>query len=260
MRRTVLITIPGDAKREFANSLHDRIDGGLELVIIQKPRRRSLLASLRRFYSRAKGRLISELWYGLLLRLDRKVTAALEYFRHHPRSRSAGPYRAHILAVEDVNSDEVSRALGQIKPDLLVVWGSTILKPHIVGAAGRAINLHFGYCPHYRGALANQYAALRGDFDKIGATIHYVNGKPDAGDILSVIAADPTKPPQEMFRDLNERAIDSFLDISECLHRGEELPRTPQDISSSHNFLLRSWLPSVRYSLGRRLLEREATY
>ena len=113
------------------------------------------------------------------------------------------------------------------------------------------------YCPRYRGGLATQHAVLRGDVEHVGATIHYVNGKPDAGDILEVIRADTSKHPRELLLDVNNRAFERFVDIAERLAAGENLPAVQQENDQSNVLLLREWVPSLRYRLGRKMLEWE---
>ncbi|MEX0932307.1 MAG: formyltransferase family protein, partial [Parcubacteria group bacterium] len=119
------------------------------------------------------------------------------------------------------------------------------------------VNLHFGLCPHYRGALANQHAVLRDDISKIGATILYINGKPDTGEILSTISACHTLPPKELFQDLNERASTRYLEVVKRLHAGEEWTTTSQEMKSGANLLLKHWTPRMRYNLGKKIVEWE---
>lgn len=254
----VLITIPGDTKREFANMLYEATHGSLKLVIIQKPKQETLYRRAVRFYRRVTWCMFEEIWYAILLRMNRRVRSALEYFRANTVRNTSQTYNAPIMEVESVNSDEVYAALARLSPDLIVVWGSAILETRILATAPQAINLHLGYCPHYRGALANQHAVLRGDFSKIGATIHYINEKPDAGDVISVIPADITKRPKELFCALNDRAIATYVAIAADLHMGKRPTAQPQDVSQGKNFLLKSWTPKMRYELGKKVLAWEA--
>src|SRR3989344_3420707 len=99
----------------------------------------------------------------------------------------------------------------------MVVWGSTIIKPDIIKTAKKAINLHMGLCPYFRGAIANQSAVMHGSLSYIGATIHYVEEKVDAGDILATITVDTNKRPRELFRQLNDRAQEHYLEIAQKL-------------------------------------------
>jgi hypothetical protein len=255
----VFITIPGEAKRAFANTLHEKTDGNVDLIIVQKPKRMNVVESVLRLAS-AVGwlNLPRELWHGLLLRFD-GTKEALEYFRAHS-PLSAGEYVPPFIEVDSVNSDKVYELLKRISPDLLVIWGSTVLEDRILKTAKKAINLHLGYCPHYRGALANQHAVSRGDMSRIGATIHYVEKKVDAGEILAVVAADHLKSPREVFRDLNDRVMALYLDIATRLHQGEHIPGVPQDTSRAENFLLKHWTPSMRHGVGQKMLAWERAF
>lgn len=252
----VFITIPGNAKRDFANALSERTEGGLQLVILQKSPKKPIIKKLFAAIRYLKWRIFVEAWYALLLRLDGNVRKALSYFGGSAKG-ATDAFVVETMEVSSVNSDEVYEALQKISPDLLVVWGSAILSPKILSTAKRAINLHLGYCPYYRGALANHCAVLDGELTKIGATVHFINSKADAGDILAVIPADAEKLPQEMFDDLHTEAASTYLSIASALNRGEELPSTPQDISISKNFFLRDWVPSLRYKVGKRILAWE---
>lgn len=254
----VVMTIPGSDKTAFANELHEATGGGVNLVIVQKRQRRSLPARFRQLYRRSGWRgLPRELWYGFLLRMNGEVRGALEYFRGAASGGAEDRFEPKTIEVHSVNSDNVYASLRRLSPSILVVWGCAIIEPRILKLAEHAVNLHLGYCPHYRGALANHHAVLQGDHSKIGATIHYINGKPDAGDILGVISADTSKPPQELFRDLNVRARQKYLEIVKNIYDGESPPREKQDLSVGHTLLLKDWTPSLRYKLGRKVLEWE---
>ena len=254
----VLITIPGDAKRQFANTLYQKTDGNLDLVIIQKPRKKSLMERLVRHYRHTGLGIIKEIWYALLLRLNSRLRNTLEYFRENTLSDSpAESHKTKVIEVESVNSDDVYNMLQELAPDILVVWGSSILKPHILKTAKKSVNLHFGLCPHYRGAVANQHAVLSDDFSRIGATIHLINGTADAGDILAILYADTNKPTRELFRDLNDRALAEYVEIIAQLHTGKELIAEKQGVSDNSVLLLKDWTPSLRYKLGKKVLEWE---
>ncbi len=255
----VFITIPGEAKRAFANSLHEKTGGAVDLIIVQKPKRVNVIESVLRL-AKTVGwlNLPRELWHGLLLRLD-GTKEALEYFRAHT-PLAGGEYVPPFIEVDSINSDKVHELLKRISPDLLVIWGTTVLEDRVVKTAKKAINLHLGYCPHYRGALANQHAVSRGDMSRIGATIHYVERKVDAGEILAVVAADHLKSPKDLFRDLNDRVMALYLDIATRLHHGEHIAGIPQDTSRAENFLLKHWTPTKRHLVGQKILAWERAF
>lgn len=255
----VFITVPGDEKRMFANALHKKTGGNVKLVIIQKPKRLSLPKRIKRLYDRTGWlNLPREFWYALLLRLD-GAKRVLEYFRKYTIS---GPtkYVPKYIEVDSVNSDEVYKIIQEISPKLLVIWGNTILDSRILKTANSSINLHMGYCPIYRGALANQNAVLQDDFEHIGATIHYAKEKVDSGDILAILSADLSKPPKEMFRDLNDKVVSLYIEVAKKIYAGEKMPAKSQDISGSKNLFLKHWVPSVRYAVGSKILRLEKKF
>lgn len=259
----VIITIPGEAKRTFANSLHKITGGNVELVIIQKPKfnHYSLVQRIKRLYNAVGLQALPiEIFYAILLRLNKSATSTLEYFRE-----SSGPvsieigYLPKTIETGSANSDEVFKILKKLSPDLIVIWGNTIIKPHIIKTAKRVINLHMGLCPYYRGAIANQYAVISRHPARIGATIHYAEERVDAGDILATIPVDTSKSPRELFRELNDKAEKRYLEVASRLFYGENLPRRPQDIRGSENFLLKNWTPRVRYNLAKQIMKWEKT-
>lgn len=259
----VVITTIGENKRFFINSLHKKTGGKIDLVIIQKknPNQKSFLKGIWYLYKNvgALG-LLKETYYSLLLRLRPSFRNALEYFRERSNriSKDKG-YLPKTLEVNDVNSDEVFNVLEKLSPKLMLVWGNTILKPRIIKTSEKVINLHMGLCPYYRGAVANQYAVIGKHLRDIGATIHYVEEEVDSGDILKVITASKTGYPRELFRDLNDKAEDAYLDISYKLFLNQDLPRQKQDMSLGRNYMLKDWMPSVRYRLAGQIIRWEKT-
>ncbi|MDO8564606.1 MAG: formyltransferase family protein [bacterium] len=258
----VVITIPGTAKRAFAQALYERTGGGVDLVIVQKPKNRTPLLRFTRFYRSVGWRnLLPEIWYAILLRLNRRAEHSLSLVREHTPPRNFNTQNPpKVLEVDSVNSSEVQKALKTLAPDLLVIWGSAVISPDILRLAKVAINLHMGVCPKYRGAVANHFALLRGDLENIGATIHYVVEKVDAGNILLGIRADTRKPPRELFRELNDSAYAFYLDIAHKLYRGERLPETPQNIANGENFKLSQWTPRRRLQAARKIQKWEQSF
>jgi folate-dependent phosphoribosylglycinamide formyltransferase PurN len=252
----VFITVPGSERQSFGNELHKRTGEGIDLVVVQNPKSSSFLKRLGRLYCRVGFfGFPKELWYAVLLRVN-GARRVLGYFRARTESSDEG-YVPAVLEVESVNSDEVYKTLRKISPELMVIWGSTILEPRILRTTKKAINLHIGNCPYYRGALANQHAVLLGDFRHIGATIHYAKEKVDSGEILASLTADTTMKPRDMFCDLNDRITELYIEIATKIFKGEEVPTRPQNKSRTKNLLLRQWIPSVRYKVGKKLLKRE---
>lgn len=254
----VFITIPGKQKREFANLLHKKTGNGISYVIIQKPKKVTIFVTLKNLIKTVGLlNLPKELWYALLLRLSKDKQNLLLYFLGRTEKESSNQYIPKVIEVDSINGDEVYRLMKDIRPNLLVVWGTQVLRPHIFTLAKHAINLHMGIGEYYRGAVANHFAVLNNEKWKIGATIHYLQEKVDTGDALSILLANTTLPPKELFKDLHDKAEQSLLDISYRLWKGEKVEAFPQKIQYSRNILLREWIPSRRYAVAERLEEWE---
>jgi len=90
-----------------------------------------------------------------------------------------------FIHIEDVNSDALKNRLMQIAPDLIItVHLRKILHRSIYSIAGRAaINVHPSLLPKYRGLSPHHQALLNGD-RVTGVTIHFIDEKPDTGDIF----------------------------------------------------------------------------
>lgn len=253
--RIVVITIPGNSKRAFTNALHKNTDGAVSLVIIQKQSQKTLVQRFRALIRENSWRNVpKQLWYAFLLRVSSSKRKVLELFRRSSMDNYRDPYIPPAIEVDSVNSDSVYKKLLEISPDLIVVWGSGILKPHIIATAKKVINLHLGLCPYYRGAIANQYAVFQGDISKVGVTIHYVNNHVDAGDIIKTIALPTLDSFEKSFLALNDEAFSSYVEIAKDMFYGKEISSYPQNASLGKNIILKQWTPEMRYKTAQKML------
>lgn len=69
--------------------------------------------------------------------------------------------------------------------DVLVVSGAPILRPALYELAPIAVNVHLGMAPDYRGEHTLFMPLLRGDYDRIGATLHRIDAGVDTGAVLA---------------------------------------------------------------------------
>ena len=77
----VLITIPGEQKREFANALHQKTEGSLDYVIIQKTRNVPWGERLRKLIKTVGWNgLLKEFYYVAYIRLNKEYRNYLKYF------------------------------------------------------------------------------------------------------------------------------------------------------------------------------------
>ena len=103
------------------------------------------------------------------------------------------PEEVSLLELEHrgINSDETTELVENIAPDLIVLFGSSILKgPLMESYKGRIINLHLGLSPYYTGSATNLLPYYHDDPEAIGATIHLASLKVDQGAILHQLRPD----------------------------------------------------------------------
>src|SRR3989344_2272480 len=119
----VIITIPGEDKRIFANSLHELTKRKVDLVVIQKAKayHPSLISRLWRLYQTVGlFKLPREIWYALLLRLDKRAENVLGYFKERNGLVSLeSSYLPKVMEVNSINDEEVFKTLQTLKPDLI---------------------------------------------------------------------------------------------------------------------------------------------
>jgi methionyl-tRNA formyltransferase len=109
--------------------------------------------------------------------------------------RTAGDYK--IPSITDVmgsnllpfyfvahHNDVLSEALLlTLKPDLLILGGADIIKPHILSISPMGtLNIHPGLLPQYRGCSAVEWALYHDDL--VGTTCHFVTPEIDGGPII----------------------------------------------------------------------------
>jgi folate-dependent phosphoribosylglycinamide formyltransferase PurN len=88
------------------------------------------------------------------------------------------------LEVDSINSKIVLNRLKEIKPDLILDHGTSIVKDHLLDTSKLALNLHWGLSPYYRGVHCTDWALINWDPYNIGVTIHRLTQDIDGGDVL----------------------------------------------------------------------------
>ena len=85
-------------------------------------------------------------------------------------------------AVNDISTINLIKS---IDPDLIFVFGSSLLKPDIFNLAKiGCINIHTGLVQYFRGVDSSFWAIHDEQPQGIGATLHFINDTIDAGNII----------------------------------------------------------------------------
>ncbi|MGO9446460.1 MAG: formyl transferase [Thiobacillaceae bacterium] len=93
-----------------------------------------------------------------------------------------------VREVPHINHPDVLRVVRQLKPDLICVFGTSLIRGELLreGRLG-IINLHGGLSPEYRGADCTFWALYNGEPEKVGCTLHSINEGIDTGNLIAHI-------------------------------------------------------------------------
>ena len=144
---------------------------------------RSRLATLRRIAKRQGWvRAADVLAFGVYERIFRGAQ-----FRSAVATMLAA--RGHLPALPEcdagsANTPEARAFIASLRPDVIVVHATGLLKPDTFQLAPLAVNLHCGILPEYRGHDTLFWALAKGDEDHLGSTIHLIDSGADTGAVL----------------------------------------------------------------------------
>ncbi len=87
--------------------------------------------------------------------------------------------------VSSVNDAAAAAVLKQLKPDVVIVFGTGKVSAEVIACCPEAIvNLHGGDPEHYRGLDSHLWAIYHNDFNLLITTLHCLNQDLDDGDII----------------------------------------------------------------------------
>ena len=189
----------------------------------------TLSGVVRHVMPKPKGSLLSRAWR------HRNPIRLLRYFQRRKLMRSyeeqsrpmieglffaegeppAIPAGVPIIDVSDVNEDRAVDFIKRIKPDVICVNGTNLLRQPMLGVIPSvrlgAINLHTGLSPYSRGGNCNLYMLLEGHPELVGLTVHHISPGVDSGDII--FSARPTLEPQDTYEIIDAKTFRLGIDL-----------------------------------------------
>ncbi|HZZ27361.1 MAG TPA: formyl transferase [Pirellulales bacterium] len=189
-----LMVLAGDsaAGHYYVHKLEQNFD--LTAVVWQQPNR---LRTLKMVFRRAR-RLgwfypLDRILLGVYARCTmRRAARASAAWREEQSACDYQP-RCPQLRVNSINEEAVVTALQHYRPDLVLVWGTSIIRRPVLQFAACFVNVHAGITPMYRGAHGGFWAAFNDDQSHLGITLHRVDEGIDTGRILqqALVKFDP---------------------------------------------------------------------
>lgn len=117
-------------------------------------------------------------YFSRVLKAEREVFGQPRFLPPNVHSLNIKMGDLRMLDIKDLNEC--------LNSDIYLVFGSSLIKESLLAflIEKKAVNIHMGTSPYYRGNSCNFWAGYDGNFDYVGATIHLLSKEVDGGDIL----------------------------------------------------------------------------
>ncbi len=239
---SIVILVGGDA--QFGNPEHryltqafiDRFGDQVTRVITCEPIKRSFGQRLVRLLKRGnfKERFARYRYpggYGPTLSDVQKLLRPDEQSRTMP----GGDRCSHV---DSHNGQECAAILKKESPDIIVVYGTRIIRSHISSHARLiCMNMHTGLSPFYRGDSTLFWPVFFNDRDNLGVTVHQLVDEVDGGAIAATanIAYSPGDTEADLFAKGVKAGTEIYLQaVADALAGKLEL--IPQNLSAGKEF------------------------
>jgi methionyl-tRNA formyltransferase len=146
--------------------------------------------------------------------------------------------KINFKKVEKVSDETFISSIEKINPDFIFSFYFRFMLDERVLAAAKsgAFNMHGSLLPKYRGRVPINWAIIKGEVET-GATLHLMEKKPDAGDIVAQKSVEilPNETAIEVFNKVTEVAIQIMEESIAHLIRGD-FPRIKNNLSKGSYF------------------------
>jgi len=224
----VLLTRDSLQSRYMAQKLH--AEHGLKAVVFEEApsRVRMAIRHIRRNHWWRLFMSVCDIVF--LYTMGRRLAHSLHSMLG-PKARGGElPADLPCYVFQSANRPECVAALKELEPEVIMVFGTRILKEEVLNVPKHMIlNIHAGIVPEYRGLACSYWALSNGDFDKLGVTVLYVLPGVDNGPVAlqetldcheGVTLAEVNYEMQILAAELAAQAVQLIKD--------NRLPKTPQ--------------------------------
>jgi len=252
--KAIIITADDLEHRYVKNALIDTLKDNLVGILIEKPslQHRITFSNLRKLHRR----------YSSLQLIERSITKLIRQILHFPARKDAalqsvlGPIREKkvnvpIFYTESVNNAYSMEWIKSLQPDLFFIYGTGIVKNKVLSLASeKALNLHTGISPFYRGSDTYFWALYNRDPLMVGSTVHECTRDVDGGVIFARISV-RLKTDDDTFlafaRCVKSGAL-AYARIAKSLIKREHLAGQKQDLSigKEYQFADRTFLHDIK--------------
>ncbi len=133
---------------------------------------------------------------------------------------------------------ELVHKIQALSPDYIFSFYYRFMIPQTILACANiaALNMHGSLLPKYRGRAPVNWAILHGETET-GATLHVMEVKPDAGDIVgqAAVTIDPDETATDVFTKVSQAAVTVIQQVLPSLLKGV-VPRKPNELKKGSYF------------------------
>lgn len=175
-----------------------------------------------------------------------------KFFFGNGEARLDRPQLLH--RAEHINDPEVAETVRRLQPDVVAVFGTSLIRPPLLGQ-GRLgmLNLHGGLSPDYRGADCTFWALYNGEPQHVGCTLHFINAGIDTGALIAHVCPEVRDGDDELglfWRAVRDSA-EVYVEAIERLARGEALGQRQDRKGRLYQVKDRTW--AAEREFARRL-------
>lgn len=155
------------------------------------------------------------------------------------------------LVVEDANEENLIARLKEFKPDMIVVFGTAILREKFLKSVKVPIfNIHTGILPEYRNVHSEFWAYKNKDLENIGTTIIHIDSEIDSGAIALQKRVKFAKNDSLFSLKLkNLKLIPEMLGELVKLHKRKKVPKLKQNAELADFYKTPSILDMIKLVL-----------
>lgn len=233
--RIAILTLSGPEHRFVAGALTDAYPEEVVAIIVAEPPRRSTLARLRSYWRRYT---LTQLGSRVAAKCYERLTGHAASRRRrflaqlYPNGDSGVMPRADLVRrVAGYNDASCLTLLDELAPDIIAVYGTSIIREGVVRRAKRAIvNLHTGISPRYRGSDSVFWALHNREPEWIGVTLHVLDAGVDAGPILGTARPNVEAGDDEgtLFAKCVQVGAKLYVEVVRSLMAGSATPQIQQ--------------------------------
>lgn len=159
-----------------------------------------------------------------------------------------------LQRAEHVNDPAVVDTMRRLAPDVIAVFGTSLIKPPLLGQGALGmLNLHGGLSPDYRGADCTFWALYNGEPSQVGCTLHFINAGIDTGALIAHVRPEVRDGDDELslfWRAVRDSA-EVYAEAIERLVRGQALGARQERKGHLYQVKDRTW--AAERDFARRL-------